>query len=102
MADVIYLSYLKSEGVMHSLGMELVVIDKNQNIIDLLRRMKRQGVQIVFVSESVYLDFTEEINSFDKDFDLTVSVLTNSKQSRSVGNERLDHLFNEVLGMKSN
>lgn len=102
MADVVYLSYQKSEGVMHSLGMELVVIDKNQNMVDLLRRLKRQGVQMVFTSESVYIDFKEDIVSFDKDFDITVSILSNSKHNEGTGSERLDDLFNEVLGMKTN
>lgn len=102
MADVVYLSYQKSEGVMHSLGMELVVVTEKQNMIDLIRRLKRQGVQIVFTSESVYSDFEEDIISFDKDFDITISILSNSKHNDASGSKRLDDLFNEVLGMKTN
>lgn len=100
MSKVVYLSYQPSEGVMTSLGMDVRMISKEQDMLVYLRQLKRQKVSLVYVSEAIYQDHTAIIKQYDKEFDLTVSILANQLHHKDLGEKRMNKIIEEAIGIK--
>lgn len=100
MSKILYLSHEKSEGLMTSLGLETQTITPETDVQQLLRQYKRQGISMIFVSESVYQEHQEIIEKENKDFDLTISILANQKDHQRLGAKRLKSVIEEAVGIK--
>ncbi|MBP1040064.1 hypothetical protein I6N95_03460 [Vagococcus sp. BWB3-3] len=99
MSKVIYLSY-QQEGVMTSLGMEVRLVERETDLLTLFRQLKRQHISLVYVSEQVYQEHVEVIRGFNKDFDLTISLLPNQLHHKKSGEKRLNQIIEEAIGLK--
>lgn len=100
MSKILYLSEKKSEGLMTSLGLETQFVPEETDFQQLLRRLKRQGTTLIFVSEAIYEKHQEVIEQENKNFDLTISILANQKDHKQLGAKRLKSVIEEAVGIK--
>ena len=102
MSKIIYISYHEREGIMASLGMTLITIHEDENLTLLFRNLIKQKISIVYVSEEVYLSHKKVIDSYDKEFDISINVLANNIDRRGIADQRFDRLVEDAIGIKGN
>ncbi len=100
MSKVVYLSEHKCDGVMSILGMDVVNVEKTSDFKHLVRELLRSRVSIAFVSELVYLQFKEEIDSHNSNFELSFIVLPNDTDHQYLGQNRIIELVEDAIGIK--
>ena len=102
MSELVYISFRASEGVLKSLGMKIIALEKNQDLPLLLRQLKQQNVSIVFVSEAVYEANIDTILKYDNEFSMSISILPNTVDAiaQRTAQKRLNHMISEVVGVQ--
>lgn len=99
MAKVVYLSYEKSEGLMNSLGLEVVTLTPQTDFQGIIRQLRQADVAVIFVSEEVFSDHQEIIETYNKEFEVTISILPNRLNHHHLAQKRLKQMTEEVLGV---
>ncbi|MGX6978360.1 V-type ATP synthase subunit F [Vagococcus elongatus] len=99
MAKVVYLSYEKTEGMMKTLGLEVVTLEKNGDFKHLVRQLQHGGINIIFVTEAIYQDYQDVIQQYNKEFEVAISVLSNQLHHHQLAQKRLKELTEEALGV---
>lgn len=100
MSKAVYVTYNNSEGLLKSLGFEIITIEPDVDFQLLIRKWKRQSITLIYVSESVFSDFSEIISRQDSEFDLIITVLPNQSEKQGVGNKRINRVIEEAMGLK--
>ena len=100
MSKVMYISYKKSEGVMVGLGFSVSVLQPGDNLSALLRRLKKQNISVIYVSEEVYRDYADDIDEYDTQFSPAISILANQPEHSGLATRRLDKLIANAVGVE--
>ena len=100
MSKVMYISYNESEGVMSSLGFSLLTLKRDESLTPILRRLKKQNITLIYVSEEVYSNHAGEIGEYDTEFSLAIGILANAPESDELAEKRLNRLVEDAVGVK--
>lgn len=79
-----YLDTHKQNVMMRSLGMECVAIESEIDLSKEIRKAQYDGVGIIYVSDHLYDEYKTIIDSYNSDFNVTITVLDNDSRLQEI------------------